>query len=289
MACFNAISGTEAAAGEVVRVVSWNLKWFPGGRPEALAEEREKQMAAAQNVLKQLNPDILLLQEVANDEAAKELLSVLPDFTVHVVSAFTERPQNVVVASRFPAIGAWFEQWKKRGYHDPPRGFSFAALQAPGGRLLLVYCLHLKSNVGNVTSNVTKREESSVQLLDHLQQMIADYGNFENLGILVGGDFNTSIDDERFSEEKTIRCLRQAGLFWTFEGVLPGERVTIPASEGYPDNCFDHILTSGLGRAQSKVVQVPWVSDHNPVILDFDAGINDVIRLRAEGAKPPGR
>ena len=60
--------------GETIRVVSWNMKWFPGGRPGAMVAEQTRQMTAAQEALRTLKPDILLLQEVADEQAVMQLV-----------------------------------------------------------------------------------------------------------------------------------------------------------------------------------------------------------------------
>jgi hypothetical protein len=164
----------EAPEKNKLRVVSWNIEWFPGQRPEATAEESAKQMAAAKIALAELKPDVLLLQEIRDWKSAEELCSVIPGLQVHVASSFGERPQNQIVASTLPADSAWSDTWKQ-GPIAPPRGYSFAALQLPGGRFLLSYSLHLKSNRGELSENVAMRQEAARQLLAHVDEMVALY------------------------------------------------------------------------------------------------------------------
>ena len=48
-----------------IRVTTWNLEWFPNGSPhDATLEKQAQRIEAAANVLKKLDPDILLLQEM---------------------------------------------------------------------------------------------------------------------------------------------------------------------------------------------------------------------------------
>ncbi len=261
-----------ANAEDIARVVVWNMKWFPGRSPSATQDDKTRQMKAAQEILQLLNPDILLVEEVANSAAVEELVSVLPDFHVAIVSEFPGRPQNVGIASRFRSDSAWFEMWKKRGTSDPPRGFAFAALRLPDNRVLLTYCVHFKSNLGDTPENIAKRIESSRQLLAHSESMNDAYSKSAEIATLIGGDFNTSFDTPEFSDEPTLHEIVKGGYFWTFDGVPFEQRITIPGSGRYPDNCFDHIFTRGLGKAQAKVISAPAVSDHNPIILDFLLG-----------------
>src|SRR5436190_12600555 len=56
--------------GAVIRITTWNLEWFPNGSPKRIpAEEQAKRIAAAADVLRPLNSDILLLQEVQDYDA----------------------------------------------------------------------------------------------------------------------------------------------------------------------------------------------------------------------------
>jgi hypothetical protein len=48
-----------------IRVTTWNLEWFPNGSPqESTPEKQAQRIEAVADVLKKLDPDILLLQEM---------------------------------------------------------------------------------------------------------------------------------------------------------------------------------------------------------------------------------
>jgi endonuclease/exonuclease/phosphatase family metal-dependent hydrolase len=249
--------------------MTWNLEWFPGRVPEPTREQEQTQMREAQAALAALQPDVLLLQEVRNSQVVTELCRVVPGLQPQVVSDFGVRPQNQAVASRIPADSAWAKTWKA-GAVEPPRGYAFAAVPLPGRRFLLLYSLHLKSNLGEEAANVAMRSAAAGQLLEHAREMLALYGRRGACAVIIGGDLNTSLDDPRFQQEPTLPALRAAGLHWTHEGVPFSQRTTIPRNDRFPDNCFDHILTLGLGRAKARVKSLPQVSDHNPVIVDLD-------------------
>ncbi len=253
---------------EDIRVVNWNLEWFPGGKPDATQAAQDKQMKAAQDALIALKPDILICEEVHDWAAVEKLVSVIPGLKVDVVSNFAERPQNQGIASRFPMDSGWSEDWKKAGADGPPRGYVFAALKLPDGRTLLTYALHLKSNRDGVAPNIPVREESARQLLSHLDAMVKLYSARGPVAVLVGGDFNTSPDPE-FAADKTVSIIKAAGLDWTFEGIPLAQPVSHPGSGKYADANFDHIFTGGLGLHTATVRPVAGVSDHNPVVLDF--------------------
>ncbi|MEK0451214.1 MAG: Endonuclease/Exonuclease/phosphatase family [Verrucomicrobiota bacterium] len=262
------------AAGKKIRIVTWNLQWFPGHKPETTAEIAAKHMADAQKAVAELKPDILMLQEVRNWKSAADLCSVIPGLRPHVVSAFDEsipdaRPQNQVVAANLESDSAWSAKWVG-GNYGPPRGYAFAALDAGGGRFILCWSLHLKSNRGELDENISMRAESTRQLIAHMQEMLAIYGKRGPCAIVVAGDMNTSSDDPKFAGDPTLQGFKDAGLWWTHSGVPFASRTTIPGEGNYPDNCFDHIFTAGLGQPVATVKAFPGISDHNPVIVDID-------------------
>ena len=53
-----------------IRITTWNLEWFPNGSPhDATPEKQAQRIEAAADVLKKLDPDILLLQEMRDYDA----------------------------------------------------------------------------------------------------------------------------------------------------------------------------------------------------------------------------
>lgn len=272
------VSSAPPRAGSI-RVVSWNLQWFPGHKPATTPEIAGKHMAEARKVVSALKPDILMLQEVRSWQAAAELCESVPGLTTHVASAFDKgvlngRPQNQVVAATLESDSAWSAKWVG-GNYGPPRGYAFAALDAGGGRFILCWSLHLKSNLGVFEENVSMRAESARQLLAHIRDMVALYSQRGPCAVIVAGDMNTSVDDPKFASDPTMAGLTEAGLWWTHKGVPFANRTTIPGEGGFKDNCFDHILTAGLGQAVASVQSHPGLSDHNPVIVDIDLATAD--------------
>jgi hypothetical protein len=87
--------------------------------------------------------------------------------------------------------------------------------------------------------------------------------------LLIGGDFNSSLDDPQFASDLSVRAMKKAGLDWVHEGIPFEERITWPAREPFADTCFDHIFSSGLERQATFVVSAPEASDHNPVVARF--------------------
>jgi endonuclease/exonuclease/phosphatase family metal-dependent hydrolase len=260
----------SANASEVVRLVTWNLQWFPGKKPVATQEERDRAFLEVAAVLPQLRADIIVLQEVRNDDVAQKLAQLLHGFTVHVTSQFKDiytgilGEQQITIMSRFKADGAWAESWKK-GWANAPRGYSYAKLLIKD-KPLHVYGLHLKSNLGNPTVNPSMREDAMEQLLDHIRHQT------KKEAVVVCGDFNSSKEQINHAGDSTLKKIEEAGFFSTFEGIPLDQRITIPGFGKYPDACFDHIYTRGLGRPVASVKKDTPGSDHFPVVTDLVVG-----------------
>lgn len=265
---------TPCHASDVVRLVTWNLKWFPGEKPNATQNEKDRHFLEVAAVIPQFRADVLVLQEVRDKESAEKLAKLMPGMQVHVVSRFKDEVggavglQQIAIMSRFPADGAWAEPWK-RGWANAPRGYAYAKLIVEG-RPLHVYGLHLKSNLGDPIKNISKREDAVVQLLGHIKDQCKS-----GEPVIVAGDFNTSKEQVNLAGDRALVKMEEQGFFWAFEGVPLKDRITIPGGGRYPDACFDHIYTRDLGRPVASVLKDTPGSDHLPVKVDlgqlFDA------------------
>src|SRR4030095_8723720 len=138
-----------------IRITTWNLEWFPNGSAhDATPEVQAQRIAAAADVLRPINPDIILLQEVRDYEACARLGEAIAPGMYHVAicSAFKEPfqsglgKQQVAILSKYQAQAAWAEPWKSMNGVDPPRGFALAWFKI-GSQDIGVYSVHLKSNL----------------------------------------------------------------------------------------------------------------------------------------------
>jgi endonuclease/exonuclease/phosphatase family metal-dependent hydrolase len=270
----------QDARSEVVTIATWNLEWFPGGKPNSSQSERLVHMSAAKDALIDIRADILCLQEVRDWDSVAELVSILPNFQTLVVSRFREMGssgplsiQQTAIACNRPAESAWSDSFKPSPV-TPPRGFSFAAIRH-GKTLLLIYSVHFKSNRGDATSNIGKREEAARQLLTHVAEMEKVYSQNAKIVTVIAGDFNTDPTDARFATEETFALLWDK-FVWSWENVPLSERVTNPAKGRYPDACFDGFLVRGARNLSCKPIAIQGVSDHFPVVLTVAIDSSDV-------------
>jgi endonuclease/exonuclease/phosphatase family metal-dependent hydrolase len=265
-----------------VRVTTWNLEWFPSGSAHgATPEVQAQRIAAAAAVLRPINPDIILLQEVRDYEACARLGEVIAPGLYHVAicSAFKEPfqsglgKQQVAILSKYQAQAAWAERWKSMSGVDPPRGFAFAWFKI-GSDDIGVYSVHLKSNLithgdreAETAKNIQKREVAIAQLLTHVRDVIGS--TIPSIkGVVIGGDFNTNHDQGMFAAERTLDSLADAGYQNGFEGLPLSERVSHPGTHGFPDATFDFIFAKGLTTSQPAIIRTN-ASDHWPVTRDF--------------------
>ena len=265
-----------------VRITTWNLEFFPNGSAhDAAPEVQAQRIAAAADLLRPINPDIILLQEVRDYEVCARLGEAITPGAYHVAicSAFKEPfqsglgKQQVAILSKYQAQAAWAERWKLMNGVDPPRGFAFAWFKI-GGQDIGVYSVHLKSNLithGNreaeTPKNMQKREVAIDQLMVHVRDMIgAKIPTINRL--IIGGDFNTNQDQGMFAAEKTLSILTNAGFQNVFRGLPLTERITHPANHGYPDATFDYLFGKNfkIGKAFARPTDI---SDHWPVTCDF--------------------
>lgn len=271
-------SGSTSATSPTrsVTVAFWNIQWFPGGHPNPTSADEIRQTNMVHADIARLNPDVLGMEEIRNFAKAGVAVQPLREFKVDVCANFPPREgqteaQEVAIASRLRPLSAWAEEWKPNGALVPPRGFAFAAYEIAPRKLLLVYALHLKSNLGDVRENVPIREESVRQLRSHMNAMQTAYGKLGNVAWVVGGDWNTSFEDRQFAAEKTLRSMIDNGFTWCWQNIVPSARVTLPPAKGFATATFDHIFVRGATIRKAWVATTaPQSSDHRPICAIVD-------------------
>ena len=265
-----------------ISITTWNLQWFPSGSSKGIAtpEVESKRISDAADVLRKLDSDIIVLQEVKNYEVCEALAkAIAPKYQVLVCSAFKSGfggiagLQQVAILSKYPAQSCWSEDWKTFGKVDPPRGFAFAHIKIDE-KDIAVYGLHLKSNLimggdkfKTCQINILKRELAAEQVLAHYNELPKVLGqDFE--AVIVAGDFNTNKDQMDFASEKTLQTFEDNGFTSGFENIPLSERVTHPSKGRYPDATFDYIFVKGskLEPLKSSILK-SQVSDHLPVTI----------------------
>jgi endonuclease/exonuclease/phosphatase family metal-dependent hydrolase len=274
-------------SAEPLKLLSWNIEWFPGGHPKPKEIEKTKQTKLVEEQLAKIQPDIFLAQEITDEIAFEKVVSAIPGkLTMHVCSRFVNHesndlaPQQCAIASNLKADSAFFESFKpNEKLPHLSRGFAFAALEHPEGGLIMIYSVHLKSNRGSETpegaQNVADtRAESVRQLLSHKAEMEKRYAGRKIMGWIVGGDFNTNHDGQ-FPKCTAVADLVKGGFFNTWDKTPKEERLTWftnPFAPQFKPTTFDYVMTAGFKETQAKAVPVSReASDHDAVMFLIEA------------------
>ncbi len=272
-----------AAAEEsaAMRVVSWNIEWYPGKRRNARGQEMAAHGALVRTEIAKINPDILLAQEMRDWNAFARLCDEVRRLRPAVVSAFTSEQtgeyweQQLGIGAKSYITAAWSEPWAEGAEITPRRGFSVAAMRMPGSfDLMLVYNVHLKSNrsadENEAIQNYRTREESVRQLLAHIRDMEERVFKGRIAGVIVGGDFNTNHDGQ-FDGDRTIAMMTEAGFHNTWDGVPREDRLSWRGSDRFEPTTFDYIFTKNLPETRATLLEVDdGTSDHWPVMIELN-------------------
>ncbi len=255
-----------------IRLMAWNLEWFPGEGPEVpldKAATHEKQLTA---YLAQSSADVLLFQEIVSERALRRAVQANPDYTLHIMTDFEDSPLEMAILSRYSAVEAAGIPYTITSLTEAPRGFAYAALRPEIDHLLLVCSIHLKSNRGSRPENYQMREEASRQIISFLEKTVAEFeksGFWKQITVVVGGDFNSDPADGKWEGDGTWEIFFSRQFHWTWEGVPDDERLSWIGDRQYPPTCFDHILVwqrPSRKVSQARLLEMPeGFSDHRPV------------------------
>jgi len=270
-------SAQTTSSPDSLRVISWNIEWYPGQRRNPTPEEAQHHAERVKPIVARLNPDLLLAQEIANWQAFAELCDAVPDLRPAVVSAFHSEQtgeywdQQLAIASKLPVLAAWSEPWSEGEIH-PRRGFSAAAIQLPDSdQLLLVYNVHLKSNRSSsdeeTALNYQTREESVRQLIAHVDHMRSTVFPGRIAGVIIGGDFNTNHDGQ--FGDRTIAMLIEAGYHQTWQDTPRDKRLTWRGNPRFEPTTFDYFFTKDLPQVRATLLETGEVSDHWPLLIEI--------------------
>jgi len=289
---------------ESIRICNWNIEWFPAGRRAMQEINVNYQVAAAAGILNEIQPDILLTQEIRNMPALRLLNRNLnpPGMSHLALSLFYKENtaeeqekqkrsgQECAVLSRYPWSSIReIDFGTFEGSTRPARGWLYAQFVI-GDHTIHIYNGHLKSNFG--ANNPQERERNIAKRAAAIEELKRDLDS-QNLDpyrdkIILAGDFNTDFFSKDFADEKIFEDLNDLGFSQTFTLASTEARVTIPAKVGepWPSSTFDYIfLSSGwkLDDATAKVLQkgaskrknvyggdeAGLASDHYPVYIDL--------------------
>ncbi len=264
-------------------VGTWNLRWFPSGRAEHRASTRVEMAATldaaeviATNLVHRSGGAIVFLQELRDEKTTSNLVSAVGcGMKLAAISAFRDFDrrlgwqQNAII-SDLPVISSGFSYWKRSRGVLPPRGFTYAILDAGAMGPIFCCCVHLKSNYGAKTdqlraANSAKRELSADQLVALTKKAVTPDGR-HCARFIIAGDFNFDPYSGAFKGETTMEKLVGAGFINCFEGVPAANRGTHIGTGRFPDSTLDFILHRGFStQSPPHLSPAHDVSDHRAV------------------------
>ena len=261
-------------------VVTWNLEWFPSGSSKGFAskEIESQRIISVAQTLSKLNCDIIIIQEVRDNKSCEDLIEALKPlkYTVSVCTQFKDAfgggvgLQQIAILSKIPATASWAENWNSVSISDPPRGFAFSSYTI-GTNNIGVYGVHLKSNLtrGDIERgrqlNILKRELAAEKVMRHINESPFNRTNSLEV-VIVGGDFNTTLDQNEFASERTLTIFADNQFESKYEGVDSKQRITIPGKGKYPDATFDYLFVRPKSISSKPIITPVTVSDHYPVM-----------------------
>ncbi|MBU1693831.1 MAG: endonuclease/exonuclease/phosphatase family protein [Verrucomicrobia bacterium] len=276
--------------GDRIRIASYNIANFTDGledREPRIPAHAENQAKAAAPLVAEIDPDILVIQEIENETSLQLLNQALPSpYPVAAITRFSGSPDwteklNLAVLARLPIRGLReLDFGELHGRTSPPRGLLSFFVELGPQHNLLVYAVHLKSNFGGQRAINSAERRNALRILredaDEFRRTYSD----SRWEVLVLGDMNTDSDLRDFTRDPTLRPLADWVDLW--RGRPISERETIPTRYGdptqvFPPAAFDRFVVS------KELTQSPWVVG-DPQVLQ--KGVNTADVLAVPGADP---
>jgi len=251
---------------DTIRVTTWNLQPMSAGAgTNGAPDTKQLRLAEASAVMKKLDPDVILLQQVRDWKMCEQLVQALKpaDYRVLVCSAFPETPtgasdpRQVAILAKQRAYFSWSQPWEAERGATNSGGFVFAALQMRGQRVGLF--------------SVESRDEPAAarQLLSQVAA-IRDWVTNRVQVFVVGGTFETETPRSREARPETIRRLEAAGFADGFQGVSAAKRITRRGKAGRSGTTEDYILTQPQACTTNAYAMSSPVAEHQPVTCDLE-------------------
>ena len=273
---------------DTLRVTTWNLQAQAGA---GTSENRLQEAAAA---LKQINPDVILLQQVRDWKMCADLAQALkPDqYNVQVCSAFRDlrsgalSTQQVAILSRGLAYFSWSEAWRPQGDTTSPGGFAFAALQVGNQRLGF---FSVQAGAGSAEQRGPARRAAVAQAqAGPVGQLLAQVGSATNWIanrvqiFVIAASFDPRTAEWPAPRDETLRLLEAADFGDAFFETPAAAKITVAGRSGSPVATADYILSQPAGCAANPRVLSVALCAHSPVTCDVEL---DPVKIAASQAR----
>jgi endonuclease/exonuclease/phosphatase family metal-dependent hydrolase len=255
-----------AAPGEAapIRVTAWDLQ------PNATAGTNDgSDILEAAKALKKLQPDVIILQQVADWQTCHRLAQALQPETYQVAICSAFRDPRTKLLSRQAAILctarahlSWSEPWQNNGESPgAPGGFAFAALRLAN------------KNIGIFSVQLSDGASPGQQLVKQIAAL-QNWRDNRPQAFILAGDFNARPD----LREKTWSDLQQIG----FENAVAGLPLEKRATA-------DLIFMRDAGLAGSPLITRTALLEHYATTCEIDLAAPKVAPIPVVGlaSHPP--
>jgi endonuclease/exonuclease/phosphatase family metal-dependent hydrolase len=269
--------GASADLPGLLRVVSWNVHDLfdeqagPGGSAAAVPADRvEARLDAVAAVLRRLDADLVLLQEVEDLALLRRLAARTGHGEARLLPGNDPRGIEVALLSRWPVASYQGNAGELGSDGRPlwPRDAVVARVE-PGGARLVLIGTHLSSHLSDPDGARRRVQATRLRQLAEAEAA-ADPGAL----LLVGGDLNDG------AGAAALQPLFGDGRWLDAAGPDPGATGPRAApdwtwSDGRLHEPLDHLA---LRATQREALLAGWVaggpdvaaaSDHRPVVLDL--------------------
>ncbi|NCC52899.1 MAG: endonuclease/exonuclease/phosphatase family protein [Spartobacteria bacterium] len=264
-----------------LRVCTYNIQHLTDGYFDGFHRSpgrARRQACGAAELIAEINPDILVIQEIENVRILKRLNDCLDvPFAAGCITRFYSphrrgRKQNIALLTRVPVKRVRELEFGLMDVPNrPPRGMLRFVVDLDAARRLLVYAVHLKSNMGEAEINIARRKSALVWLQQDAARMIKTEPDAQ-WEVMIAGDMNVDPDGAGFEADDSLAPVAEWVDLW--RGVPLPERTTIPTRYGntnsiYPPAAFDRFIVS------PEMTSAPWTVGA-PVSIQRGVNTTDV-------------
>jgi hypothetical protein len=260
------------ALADTVRLTSWNIGSV------ALSPDSTNNLVGAANLLRALNPDLLLLQGVRDWQMCAQLAQSLrpADYHVAVCSAFPcERRDSrslneVAILSKQKAYFSWSESWRSTGAPQVCGGFAFAALQFGKQR---IGCFSAAFSDSLPVAFSAEQVLEQVEIVRHWEANRVDSFNF-------GATFLGKLAESPPAQGRILAPVRQQNFTDVFSLISAQARTTLRTADGRM-RLADCLFVDTSVLALSPTVGKAATDAHSPVTCDIELDPARVAAARA--------
>jgi hypothetical protein len=253
------LASTAVPLADTIRVTTWNL------HSEAKAAPTASQITATAETLKTVEPDVILLQDVAGWEFCNQLVQALKptEYNVLVCSAFRTAVTNpaqrqVAILARPKGYFSWSEISQTA---EPSHGgYAFAALQFGGQRL-------------GFFSAKSSTPSEAAQVAEQISKQATGVRNWTMnrvQALLVAASFDAKVNEVTAISEQTLRVLRQAGFVDGLSRLPAEQRVTFRPAVAQSGIPADWLYLEPSTFAGNVRVAPSAAFEHQPLTCDLE-------------------